>query len=196
MGNAGYTGNKDTDIYPYNRGTYWIWFKQDYFQKSVNGCKEITAPGAKGNRFRCVFFAKMFLPQQPTTVKWSMTWVYIVTYDPKPITAEIVNDVMQCSNPADCPNAATITGLSIKAADFAQCSFFDEDVNGSLTKPLNTGTIVAGTDVMARCSWDTLSLEYQNLTVWEQGIDGYNPTSAMAQKIRTEGFPNNNHIKT
>lgn len=197
MGNAGYTGDKNTDIYPYNRGTYWIWFKQDYFQKSVNGCTEITVAGSTIEHFRCVFFAKMFFPQKPSVVKWSMTWVYIVTYDTKQaIETEMVADVMQCANPADCPNAATITGLSIKAANFAQCSFFDEDVTGALTKPLNTGNIVAGTDVMARCSWDTVSLEFGQITVWEQGMDGYSPTSAMAQEIRTKGFPNNTHIKS
>jgi hypothetical protein len=77
------------------RGSYWIWFKQDYFQKEGYGCKEIpttseqdekdcpskTVDGVKRpgiEHFRCVFFAKMFLPPL-TGVRHSFTWVYMVT---------------------------------------------------------------------------------------------------------------------
>jgi len=71
---AGYSGAKNVP----GRGSYWIWFKQDYFQKEGYGCKEIALPaGSKGNKFRCVFFAKMFLPPL-TGIRYSFTWVYDV----------------------------------------------------------------------------------------------------------------------
>jgi hypothetical protein len=130
----------------------------------------------------------MYLPPFTNTVRWSMTWVYTVSYDTtQTIEAEMVQDVLQCSNPAACPNAATVTGLSIKAADYAECSFFEEDKNGAQITPLNKTTITAGTDIKARCSVDSSQLKFGNITLWEQGFDGYNPTSAKADEIRNAG---------
>jgi len=78
------------------RGSYWIWFPQDYFQKSKYGCKEVLDTSDEDEKicpsrtlkdgtkrpgiehFRCVFFAKMFLPPL-SGVRWSFTWVYMVT---------------------------------------------------------------------------------------------------------------------
>jgi len=65
------------------RGTYWIWFKQDYFQKEGYGCKALPNGPSDAckegiERFRCIFFAKMFIPPL-TGVRHSFTWVYMVT---------------------------------------------------------------------------------------------------------------------
>lgn len=56
--------------------------------------------------------------------------------------------------------------------------------------------ITAGTDIKVRCDWDSKSLEYGAVQKWEQGMDGYTLTSAAAKDIRTNGYPNNTHIKT
>jgi len=100
---------------------------------------------------------------------------------------------MQCANPADCPNAVSVEGITIKAADFAKCSFTNPDEK---TNPLNPTTIVAGTDIRVRCDWDKVSLEYGAIQKWEQGMDGITMTGEQMKKIRSEGYPNNSHIKT
>jgi len=89
---AGFSGKYNVP----GRGSYWIWFNQDYFQKEGYGCKEILTtsdadeaqcpsrtlsdgtkrPGIE--HFRCVFFARMFLPPL-AGVRYSFTWVYMVT---------------------------------------------------------------------------------------------------------------------
>jgi hypothetical protein len=100
---------------------------------------------------------------------------------------------MQCADPANCPNATSVDGLNIKAADYADCSFTGPDND---VPPLNPPTITAGTDINVRCQWDSVSLKYGAIQKWEQGMDGVTPTSDMMTDIRKNGYPNNTHIKT
>jgi hypothetical protein len=99
---------------------------------------------------------------------------------------------MQCANPDNCPNATSVDGLNIKAADFADCSFKGPENE----KALNPTTITAGTDIRVRCQWDSVSLKYGAIQKWEQGMDGVTPTSDMMTSIRANGYPNNSHIRT
>lgn len=101
---------------------------------------------------------------------------------------------MQCADPANCPNAVTVDGLDIKAADFARCSFTDGKAEA--TKSLNPKVLTAGTDVKVRCDWDSVSLVYGNVEKWEQGFNDYTPNGAQMKDIRENGYPNNTHIKT
>jgi len=64
---------------------------------------------------------------------------------------------------------ATIKGISMKAADFAKCSFSDfagKDLN-------NPPVIRAGQDVKIWCSWDEVTMKLIRVDVWEQGMDNY-----------------------
>lgn len=100
---------------------------------------------------------------------------------------------MQCANPDNCPNATSVDGLNIKAADFADCSF--KGPNNDVP-PLNPPTITAGTDIKVRCQWDAVSLKYGAIQKWEQGMDGVDPKSLVMKDIRENGYPNNSHIRT
>lgn len=100
---------------------------------------------------------------------------------------------MQCADPADCPNATSVDGLTIKAADYAKCSFTNPNDD---TPALNPKVVTAGTDINVRCEWDSVSLDYGQIQKWEQGMDGVTPNSDEMRDIRKNGYPNNSLIKT
>jgi len=68
---------------------------------------------------------------------------------------------MQCPDPANCPDSTAVTGVNIKAAEFAECSFSNpnEQPGDVPPKALNTKVIKSGTDVKIRCQWDTVQLK-------------------------------------
>lgn len=74
-----------------------------------------------------------------------------------------MQNVFQCPDPANCPGAATVTGISIKAAEFAKCSFSGFKADGK-TK-LNPDQIVSGTDISVRCDFDTVQLK-----LYDEGV--------------------------
>jgi len=137
----------------------------------------------------------MFIPPNTSVVVWSFTWVYNVTFDPtKSIdTGDLINDVIQCADPSNCPGATSVDGVSIKAADFAKCGFTGTDENGG---PLNPTSIVAGTDIKVRCEWDKVQLKYSSIINWEQGQKGFDINSPAGKLIKTQGFPNNSHVRS
>jgi len=58
---------------------------------------------------------------------------------------------MQCKE-GKCPDSVAVTGINIKAAEFAECSFKNPDND---VPRLNPKSIKAGTDINIRCQWDT-----------------------------------------
>jgi hypothetical protein len=101
---------------------------------------------------------------------------------------------MQCKE-GKCPDSVAVTGINIKAAEFAQCSFKNpKDIEAET--PLNPKSIKAGTDINIRCQWDTDMLVWNDIQMWEQGMDGVTPNSKEMDDIRKNGYPNNSHIKT
>lgn len=64
--------------------------------------------------------------------------------------------MLQCKDPSDCKGAVSITGISIKAAEFASCSFKGKDQNG---KEMNTEKIISGSDIYVRCDWEASQLK-------------------------------------
>lgn len=100
---------------------------------------------------------------------------------------------MQCKDPSNCPNSTSVTGIDMKAADFAKCSF--EDGLQEKTKALNPKVITAGTDITVRCDWDSVQLVYGAIQKWEQGMDGITLSGPEMKAIRENGYPNNSHIK-
>lgn len=134
----------------------------------------------------------MFIAPDKNTVRWSFTWVQNVTYDPTPISAEVVNDTIQCADPSSCPGATSVDGVSIKAADFAKCGFSGLDEND---KPLNPKNIIAGSDIKVRCDQDKVQLLQKNITNWTQGLKGFDMNGPAMADIRQNGFPNNTHVR-
>lgn len=68
-----------------------------------------------------------------------------------------MQNVFQCADPSNCPGAATITGISIKAAEFANCSFSGFQKDG--TTKLNPDQVISGSDIRVRCDWKTDNLK-------------------------------------
>jgi len=64
---------------------------------------------------------------------------------------------MQCKDPSNCPDSTAVTGVNIKAAEFAECSFQNPPAIEKET-PLNVTRIKAGTDINIRCQWDKVQL--------------------------------------
>jgi hypothetical protein len=67
---------------------------------------------------------------------------------------------MQCKDPSNCPDSVSIDGISIKAAEFASCSFKNpSEADGGDGSLLNKEVIKSGTDINIRCQWDTVQLK-------------------------------------
>jgi len=102
---------------------------------------------------------------------------------------------MQCKDPLTCSDSAAVTGVNIKAAEYAECSFTNPPKKEAKT-PLNPPVLKSGTDVFIRCQWDPVSLNFGQIQKWDQGMNGADsPNSEERKKIKAEGYPNNTHIR-